>query len=127
MSREREREESEFLKVAKELKEEVAEVKQVTQRLVFTPHPMSQLSQPMVQQREQQLQQAQQEQFLKNISNQPWFRKNVFGCEKCILAGQHKTCNHCMKCGKTGHKVKECPEKENVSSALNSNRSLSRR
>ena len=126
--RDRDQEESEFLKVAKELKEEVAEVKQVT-RLVFAPlsQPSQLLSQQTEQQRQQQLQQAQQEQFIKNISTQPWFRKNVFGCEKCILAGQHKTCNHCMRCGETSHKIKDCPHKENTPPASNSNRSLSRK
>ena len=132
----------EFLKVARELKEEVAEVKLVTNRLALVPPStmsLDQLEQQFIQNKrqqaqqqsqqlpQQQLQQAQQ-QFLQNISGQPWFRKKIFGCQSCILAGTPTLCTHCLKCGKTGHKVKDCPEKENAPPpASNSNRSLSRK
>ena len=145
--RERQREE-ELLKVAKELKEEVAEVKEVTHRLVLVPPPAmslqqaedkflldkrhqaqqkQQLQQQQLQQQQLQQQHLQQQQFLQNISNQPWFRKKIFGCQSCILAGTPTSCSHCLKCGKTGHKVKDCPDKENAPPSSNSNRSLSRR
>ena len=135
--------EDEFLKVAKELKEEVAEVKEVT-RLAFVPQRAIPLHQAenqflqnkrnqaqqqlqMQQQLEQQQQQQAQQQFLLNISNQPWFKKKVFGCQSCILAGTPTTCTHCLKCEKAGHKVKDCPEKENKAPASNSSRSLLRK
>ena len=138
--------EDELIMMAKALHEDVAEVKQVTRRLVSTPpmpfHPLQ--NQPFQQQQQQQQQQQpqhphpqqqqkqshsqQQQEFLENLTNQPWFRKKVFGCSDCILAGTPTLCNHCLKCGSTGHKVKDCPEKENTAPATsNSNRSWSRK
>ena len=138
--------EDEFIKMAKVLHEDVAEVKQVTQRLASTPNQFQQQPfqrKPFYQQQQDQQrqpqeykqqeqqpqeyqQQQQQLQFLQDLSNQSWFRKKLWKCKDCILSGTSTPCTHCIRCSKAGHQIRDCPEKENTPPS-NSNRSLSRK
>ena len=124
--------EDEFIKMAKVLHEDVAEVKQVTQRFATTPAQYQQQfyqrdyqSQQQLQQQKQPQEYQQQLQLLQDLSSQSWFRKKLWKCKDCILSGTTKPCTHCIRCSTAGHQIKDCPEKENDQS--NSNRSLSRK
>ena len=51
-------------------------------------------------------------------ANRPKVR--TYGCDTCKSEGKGRTCSHCFSCGKSGHQVRQCPDKQH----LNKNRSV---